>query len=93
MPGGSIENGETVEDAAVREFLEESGYDIRILSTRDLGHCFVCACHVLSKKNEACEMISEFFDSLPSDLSFDKDEYLDTIPWAKNVLKKINTVM
>ena len=35
VPGGGIETGETPEDAAVREVLEETGLDVRIL--RELG--------------------------------------------------------
>ena len=43
MPGGHVEEGETSEQAAAREFLEEAGYEIEIVATRDIGYCDVCA--------------------------------------------------
>lgn len=88
MPGGSVENGETVEDAAKREFLEESGYCIEVVRTRDLGPCDVCACRLLNKVTDECEMVSELFTEIPSELSFDRSEYEETIPWARSILKE-----
>lgn len=82
MPGGHIKEGETPEQAAVRETLEESGFGIRVLATRDLGHCFVCAASVMSEPAGSCEMERAFFTALPEKLSFPREEYLDTVPWA-----------
>lgn len=87
MPGGKIENGETPEEAAVREFREESGYNINIIGTRDLGHCFVCSASLGEKVSATCEMESRLFDSLPEDLSFERDEYEDTVPWARSLIE------
>lgn len=85
MPGGKIESGESIEDAAKRECLEESGYDVEIVAKRNIGYCDVCAC-ILKEKVSDCEMESQLFDVLPEDLSFDTDEYEDVINWAKQVL-------
>ena len=83
MPGGHVEEGETSEQAAAREFLEEAGYEIRIVDTRDIGYCDVCAAVLGDKVRDDCEMRSELFDALPERLSFGREEYEDTVPWAK----------
>jgi 8-oxo-dGTP diphosphatase len=42
LPGGGIEHGEAPRDAVVREFVEETGFNVRVLTLRevisDLGH-------------------------------------------------------
>lgn len=86
MPGGSIEPGETPEDAAVREFREEAGYAIRVLSTRDIGNCYVCAAVTEGRLDVEHEMPVEFFTEIPEELSFDRAEYEDTVPWAASVV-------
>lgn len=83
MPGGKTEPGETPEDTAKRECLEESGYDTTFISMKNLGYCDVCACILNDKATNDCEMESALFDTLPNDLSFDTDEYEDVIAWAR----------
>ena len=83
MPGGHVEEGETSAQAAAREFLEEAGYEIEIVATRDIGYCDVCAAILGKKVREDCEMESRLFSELPDELSFDREEYLDTVPWAR----------
>ncbi len=87
MPGGKIEEGENTEDAAKREFLEESGYDVDIVSVRNLNHCWVCSA-VLREKVTDSEMESRLFETLPDELYFDKEEYDEVIPWASKELEK-----
>ena len=86
MPGGHVEEGETSEQAAEREFLEEAGYEIEIVAVRDIGYCDVCAARLGRKVRDDCEMRSKLFDTLPEQLSFEREEYLDTVPWAKSKL-------
>lgn len=88
MPGGKVESGETSEEAAKRECLEESGYDITVIGRKNIGYCDVCAC-VLGDKVSDCEMESKLFDVLPDDLSFDTDEYDAVIEWAKELVDKV----
>ena len=85
MPGGKLEDGETAEDAAARECLEESGYEVEIVATRDIGYCDVCSARVVAKRSEG-EMRAEFFDTIPEELAFDRSEYETVIPWARGTL-------
>lgn len=87
MPGGHVEDGETSAEAAAREFLEESGFAIDVLETRDIGYCDVCAAVITERVTEECEMESRLFTELPEPLSFDREEYEDTVPWARSVLE------
>lgn len=87
MPGGKIEEGESIEDAAKRECLEESGYEVEVVAKRNIGYCDVCAC-VLKEKTSDCEMESQLFEELPSELAFDTDEYETVIQWAKESVKQ-----
>ena len=87
MPGGHVEEGETSAEAAARESIEESGYTIEVVETRDIGYCDVCAAMILDKVSDSSEMRSELFSEIPDQLSFDREEYEDTIPWARSVLE------
>ena len=93
MPGGHVEEGETSAQAAAREFEEESGYRIEILEVRDIGSCDVCAAVVAGKTGGPCEMRSEFFTELPSPLSFGREEYEDTVPWARSVVESKTVII
>ena len=81
-----MEEGESSEEACVREFMEEAGYSIEIVATRDIGYCDVCAAILKEKIDEYCEMESRLFSELPEQLSFDREEYEDTVPWAREAL-------
>ncbi len=87
MPGGHIRVGEEPEEAAVREFREESGYDVEIVATRDLGHCYVCAARLGGRTSPGAEMESHLFETLPDELAFERDEYEDTVPWSKREIE------
>ena len=86
MPGGSIEVGETPEQAAIREFHEEAGYDIEVVATRDIGTCYVCAAILGPRIADDNEMVTSMFSTIPDELSFDRQEYEDTVPWARSMI-------
>jgi len=86
MPGGKIETGESVTDGAKREYLEESGYSIRIVSTKEMNGCHICAA-VLGKKTEKGELASKMFERLPDNLAFERSEYDGVLEWARSVIK------
>lgn len=88
MPGGHVEDGETSSEAATREFMEEAGYRIEVLETRDIGYCDVCAAVLGDRVAGDPEMASDLFDALPEKLSFDREEYEDTVPWARSVVDR-----
>jgi 8-oxo-dGTP diphosphatase len=90
MPGGTVEEGECAEEAVMREFFEEAGFDIEILGSKDIGHCCVCACLLLNKLNDTSEMKAELFADLPEKLAFDRTEYETVIPWARSVVTSLH---
>ena len=85
MPGGKLESGETPEEAARRECLEESGYEVEITAVRDIGYCDVCAARIIGRKGDG-EMRAELFSEVPDELSFDRTEYETVVPWARENL-------
>ncbi len=86
MPGGKLETGETPEQAAARECLEESGYTVEIVAVRDIGYCDVCSARIVSKGAASAEMRAELFSEIPEELAFDRAEYEDVVPWARGTL-------
>jgi len=86
MPGGKVEEDENVIDAALREYIEESGYRIDIISAKEMHGCHVCAA-LLGKKVKEGEMRTNVFEELPDDLAFDRGEYDGVIEWARSVVR------
>ena len=85
MPGGKIEDGESVDDAAKREYLEEAGYLINIVASTEMHGCHVCAA-VLGERAGNGEMRFRMFKELPDDLAFDRDEYDGVMEWSRSAL-------
>ena len=85
MPGGTIEAGETPVEAAIREFREESGLDLIVESFQTLSDCYVCVGRTGENIREG-EMRYEFFEELPSQLSFSAEEYRPVLKWGWHVL-------
>ena len=90
MPGGHVEAGESPEDAVTREFIEESGYSIRIVGRMAYRGVDVFAAILGEKVSEDCEMESALFSRIPDDLSFDRAEYEVTVRWAATAVGSAN---
>ena len=86
MPGGHVRTGESEADAAVRECLEESGYSVTVYAEMDLGYCKAFAGIVTGPSGNGAEMESRFFDEIPAELAFSREEYETVIPWAEKAL-------
>jgi 8-oxo-dGTP pyrophosphatase MutT (NUDIX family) len=79
MPGGRIEGGESPREAAVREFLEETGRDLELFERTlqvEGGLVFggIVGKEVAEPRPEEIVDIG-FFEELPDELSFPKVEY------------------
>ena len=85
MPGGRIEDGESISQAAVREFSEESGLELDVVACRPIHDSNVCLGHVGREIAEG-EMEYRFFSSLPSPLAFPREEYLEVLEWAYSLM-------
>lgn len=91
FPGGSIEPGETKEEAAVREFLEETGRHLRVrgsVSYPDGGVVFI------GQASDAVQDIVDpaidraaVFTKLPDSLAFPRKEYEGILKSAAEIMK------
>lgn len=88
-PGGKIEEGERPEDAARREFLEETGRALEILCYESVGdgHVFYgIAGEVLEEVSDPIIEDTAFFEELPHDLAFSVEEYRELIEHGQECL-------
>ena len=88
MPGGKVNAGESPEEAAIREFHEETGYDVgslTVIETEDNGLVYM---GIVGKKlpivPDAREIAGvAFFRELPDKLSFPLVEYTRMLDAAR----------
>ncbi len=85
MPGGHIEPGEDPVDAAIREFQEEAGLDLKPVDHMEINGVTVVAGLVGQDLGNG-EMVVGTFEVLPSKLSFPREEYGAVITWARTAI-------
>ena len=94
MPGGRLEKGEDFEQAAIREFFEETGMSLEIIgkmrATKPGGKVFVgVARESLSSKPVEWNIVEvREFSELPEELSFPEVEYKLMLAQARRLLEK-----
>ncbi len=88
MPGGKVDPGESPEAAAIREFHEETGYDVgslKIIEVEDGGLVYTGTVgpklSIIPNASEIAEV--GFFRELPDDLSFPLVEYTRMLDAAR----------
>jgi 8-oxo-dGTP diphosphatase len=94
MPGGKLEAGETPEAGAVREFREETGYDVhglRILEHEEKGLVYLGEVGQKLTMAPNVKEIAEvrLFDELPPDLSFPLVEYQRMLASARQMRNQL----
>ncbi len=82
LPGGSMQEGETPKDAALRELAEESGYSAH--SVTELGSFFVH--NRLSNKIQYAFLCTDIFEHK---LAEDEDEFIENHWFSKDKVKKM----
>ncbi|MGD1060874.1 MAG: NUDIX domain-containing protein [Methanomassiliicoccales archaeon] len=87
MPGGRVEEGESAEEAAVRETKEECGCSFTPLAHKTHRDGGVFAGELGCPFNKS-EMDWALFSELPSELAFPEEEYRPIIEWARESVQK-----
>ena len=90
MPGGRVEDIETDEEAAVREFLEETGMGLDPVGSIDVegGKVFVGVAGRKVLPHLAREIVEvREFTELPRELSFPQVEYEAMLAQAKTIME------
>ena len=90
MPGGKLEQGEDPEAGAVREFREETGYDIYSLKVLEREEGGIVYLGIVGEKLSSTPNVEEIaevrlFDELPADLSFPLVEYQRMLAAARRM--------
>lgn len=90
MPGGRVKDGEDIDEAIKREFLEETGMTFESVSRLVKGDGTIYFGIAEGNSSYSSEETSEvgLFDELPADLSFPKEEYEPLLKNALEMLKK-----
>jgi 8-oxo-dGTP diphosphatase len=82
MPGGKVEQGESAEQAAIREVREECGCNFTPFAKIKHRDGLVFAGH-LECPIAKPEMEWGLFENLPQQLAFEDEEYQKLLSWAK----------
>lgn len=91
MPGGHVEEGETLRDAALREFEEETGMAVELVQQIDMGEGAVFAGlvrgHASARRLPREIVETAVLTELPDDLSFPLVEYERILAMAREAVE------
>ncbi len=95
LPGGSVDNAEHPQDAAIREVLEETGLTIKILSSRPFifSHTFSDRTHVVLIVYKAAYVSGEVDISRDLDETMDARWFLPTEIFSLSTLPETNEII
>lgn len=89
MPGGEVKEDETPEEAIEREFEEETGMGLEIVSHMPIDSGTVFFGHAVGWPRKISPEIArvELFDTLPEHLSFPRKEYHEVLQHARRAIR------
>lgn len=76
MPGGAVEDNETLEQAAIREVMEETGLVVEINDVVAINEC------IFNKKNEHAIFITFRANIVGGEISISDYDEISTIKWV-----------
>ena len=76
MPGGAVEGNETLEEAAKREVLEETGLEVEVKDVAAINECF------FKEKNEHAIFLTFKVNIIGGEISIENPNEISRITWV-----------